>query len=138
MKLLITSFIIAVGLISIALYARNQEAPTNAPIDGANVTIKDGVQYIDLSAKGGYSPRVSVAQAGIATKLKVATSATFDCSASLTIPSIGYRAVLPPSGTTEIDIPAQEAGTVLQGTCSMGMYNFTIQFEKATTTPTAQ
>ncbi len=134
MKLLIASFVIAVGLIGIALYARNQEAPTSAPTDGANVTIKDGIQYIDLSAKGGYSPRVSVAQAGIPTKLKVATSATFDCSASLTIPSIGYRDILPPSGTTEIDIPAQEAGTTLQGTCAMGMYSFAIRFDEATTT----
>ncbi len=138
MKLLITSFVIAVGLIGIALYARNQEAPTDAPIDGANVSIENGIQYIDISAKGGYSPRVNIAQAGIPTKLKVATSATFDCSASLTIPSIGYRTILPPSGTTEINIPAQEAGTTLQGLCSMGMYSFTIQFEAATTTPAAQ
>ncbi len=116
-----------------ALYARNQKAPTEVPVDGANVSIKDGTQYIDLSAKGGYSPRLSVAQAGIPTKLKVATSATFDCSASLTIPSIGYRDILPPSGTTEIDIPAQEAGTTLQGTCAMGMYSFAIKFEETPT-----
>lgn len=134
MKLLVASFIIALGLIGMALYARNQKAPTEVPVDGANVSIKDGTQYIDLSAKGGYSPRLSVAQAGIPTKLKVATSATFDCSASLTIPSIGYRDILPPSGTTEIDIPAQEAGTTLQGTCSMGMYSFAIRFDEATTT----
>lgn len=134
MKLLIASFLVAFGFIGIALYARNQKTSVEAPADGANVSIKDGIQYIDLSAKGGYSPRMSVAQAGIPTKLKVATSATFDCSASLTIPSIGYRDTLHPSGTTEIDIPAQEAGTTLQGTCAMGMYSFAIRFDEATTT----
>ena len=134
MKLIVVSFIIALGLIGIALYARNQNTPTEAPADDANVIVKDGLQYIDISAKGGYSPRVTVAQADIPTKLKVATSATFDCSASLVIPSIGYRDVLPPSGTTEIDIPAQKAGSTLQGTCAMGMYNFTIRFDEAVTT----
>ncbi|HEY5588657.1 MAG TPA: hypothetical protein VIK86_06855, partial [Candidatus Paceibacterota bacterium] len=34
-----------------------------------NVEIKDGIQYVTIDAKGGYSPRTSNAKAGIPTKL---------------------------------------------------------------------
>lgn len=127
------ALIIAGSLIGTSLYMTRGDGPADAPSDGANVSIENGIQYIDISAKGGYSPRVNIAQAGIPTKIRMETSATFDCSASLTIPSIKYREILPPSGTTEIDVPPQEAGTVLQGLCSMGMYSFTIKFEEAPT-----
>lgn len=39
------------------------------------------------------------------------------------------RKNLPPSGTTDIEIPPQKAGAVVQGLCAMGMYNFSIKFE---------
>ncbi len=130
---LIIALIIAGLLVGTSLYMTRGDVPAETPTDGANVTITDGIQYVDISAKGGYSPRVNIARAGIQTKIRMETKATFDCSASLTIPSIGYRTILPPSGTTEIDIPSQEAGTTLQGLCSMGMYSFTIKFEEAPT-----
>lgn len=91
--------------------------------------IVDGKQLIDISAKGGYSPRVVVAKAGMPTILRVSTSGTFDCSASLVIPRISYQKFLQPSGTEDITIaPAQAQGT-LQGLCAMGMYNFKIKFQ---------
>jgi len=93
-----------------------------------NVSIVDGKQVIEISAKGGYSPRVTSAKAGIPTVIKMDTTGTFDCSSSLVIPSIGYRNILPLTGETLIDVRPQESGTVLQGLCSMGMYNFQIQF----------
>lgn len=93
-----------------------------------NVEIRDGVQYITIDAKGGYSPRVSNAQADIPTKLIVKTTGTYDCSAALVIRSVGYQKVLPQTGEEIIDIGASQAGTSLQGTCSMGMYNFVINF----------
>src|SRR3989338_6152702 len=94
-----------------------------------NVSIVDGKQIIEIGAKGGYAPKVSVAKAGIPTILRVQTRGTFDCSSALTIPSIGYRAILTPSGITEIELPAQKSGSTLQGLCSMGMYNFQVRFD---------
>src|SRR3989344_4593893 len=91
-------------------------------------TIVDGIQYVDISAKGGYSPRIVTAKAGIPTVLRVKTSGTFDCSASLVIPKLSYQKFLQPSGTEEISITAEQAQGTLQGLCSMGMYNFQIQF----------
>ncbi len=92
------------------------------------VKIKDGVQYITIDAKGGYSPRTSTAKAGIPTKLIVKTNGTYDCSASLVIRSVGFQKILPQSGETEIDIGTKKTGEILEGICGMGMYNFEVKF----------
>lgn len=94
-----------------------------------NVEIKDGVQYVRIDAKGGYSPIVSTAKAGIPTKLIVKTSGTYDCSAALAINSVNYQKVLSPTGETEIDIGTGKVGEPLQGVCGMGMYSFKIYFQ---------
>jgi plastocyanin domain-containing protein len=94
-----------------------------------NVEIKNGVQYITIDAKGGYSPRSTLAKAGIPTKLIVKTNSTYDCSAALMIRSVGFQKLLPQNGETEIDIGIPQAGKPLQGLCSMGMYSFTVDFQ---------
>lgn len=93
-----------------------------------NSEIKDGIQYITIEASGGYSPRVSTAKAGIPTKLIMKTNGAYDCSAALIIRSIGFQQILPQTGETEIDLGIPKAGEPLQGVCSMGMYNFSIDF----------
>lgn len=93
-----------------------------------NVEVRDGVQYITIDAKGGYSPRSSTAKAGIPTKLIVKTNGTYDCSASLKIQAIGYQKILKNTGEEIIDIGTPKAGVPLQGLCSMGMYNFVVNF----------
>jgi len=92
-----------------------------------NVAVKDGVQYVMINARGGYLPNITTAQAGIPTKLIMKTTGTFDCSSALTIPELGLRKMLPQTGETEIDLGIRKAGK-LQGLCSMGMYNFEINF----------
>ena len=104
----------------------NTSTATNQTVQ--NSVIKDGVQYITINAKSGYSPKVSTAQAGIPTKLIVKTDGTYDCSASLAIHSVGYQKILPQTGETEIDIGSQKAGETLQGVCGMGMFSFQIKF----------
>lgn len=99
------------------------------PAVAPTATIVDGKQIIDITAKGGYSPRVVNAKAGIPTVLRVNTSGTFDCSSSLVIPKLSYQKFLPPSGVEEIVISAEKAQGTLQGLCSMGMYNFQIRFQ---------
>ena len=93
------------------------------------VSVVDGKQLIDITAKGGYSPRVILASAGVPTTLRVNTKGTFDCSASLVIPKLQYQKFLSPTGTEEIPISAEEAQGTMQGLCSMGMYNFQIKFQ---------
>jgi plastocyanin domain-containing protein len=93
-----------------------------------NVSVVDGKQIVAITAKGKYSPPVSVARAGVPTVLRMRTNGTFDCTSALTISAIGYQANLPPSGVTDIEIPPQQPGVTIQGLCAMGMYNFTIKF----------
>lgn len=89
----------------------------------------DGKQVIEISVKGGYSPRKTIAKAGVPTLLRMKTNGTFDCSSSLMIPQLNYRKILSSSGVEDIEIPASKAIGVLRGLCSMGMYNFEIDFE---------
>lgn len=104
----------------------------NSPDGGGQevppVAVVDGKQIVTIVAKGGYAPRVSNAQADMPTVLRVETRGTFDCSAALSIPAIEYRAMLPPSDTTDIEVPPQKSGTTLQAMCAMGMYGFSVAF----------
>lgn len=93
-----------------------------------NSVIKDGVQYVTITARGGYQPRSSIAKAGIPTKLIMKTNGTYDCSSSLIIRSLNYRGLLPSTGETTIDAGTPKAGDVLKGVCGMGMYSFSITF----------
>lgn len=111
------------GLVALIRWDPNADSSGTS----ANVVIEAGTQYIDLTAKGGYSPRKTLAQAGIPTVLQVSTNGTYDCSSSINIPEQNIVEYLPPSGTTNITLGTPAAGT-LQGTCAMGMYWFEIEF----------
>lgn len=105
-------------------YQNVGNTPTNE-----NVSIVEGKQIINLYAKGGYSPRITLAKADLPTILRVDTSGTFDCSSSIRIPSMNISQNLPMTGQTDIDLGIQK-DRVLNGTCGMGMYPFEIRFEK--------
>ncbi|MFA7286217.1 MAG: cupredoxin domain-containing protein [Patescibacteria group bacterium] len=94
----------------------------------AVTVLEDGSQRITILARGGYSPRQVTAKAGIPTTLRMKTNGTYDCSASLVIPSLGYEATLPSTGEKDIQISASQAKGTLDGLCSMGMYSFRISF----------
>lgn len=139
MKYLIGLVVIAIA-VNIFIFSRKDNSdgdqnssasytPVNTPSSPSNVSVVDGKQIITITAKGGYSPRTTKAKAGMPTVINMKTQGTFDCSIALSIPSVGYQNNLPPTGETMIDIPTQEKGSVIKGTCSMGMYNFAIQFE---------
>jgi len=95
----------------------------------SNTEIIDGIQYVTINAKGGYSPRISNAKADIPTKLIIKTKDTYDCSSFLRINSIGYQKALSKNGEEIIDIGTPLAGEPLGGICGMGMYNFAINFK---------
>ncbi len=111
-------------LIIAIVFSINNTAPTTAQ----NVSIVNGQQIIEISAKGGYSPAVTEAQANLPTTIKINTRGTFDCSAALSIPTLAFQQTLPFNGVTEIPLTASQATGTLQGRCSMGMYGFKINF----------
>lgn len=127
MKYLAIIAFFIVGLITVGYFAGNNESdtPSNKPIE--NVAVVDGVQIVEIKAKGGYQPRNSVAKAGVKTILRINTKGTFDCSSAIRIPSLNVDQILPPSGTTDIELGIQNPG-ILRGSCGMGMYPFSITF----------
>jgi len=110
----------------IFLVGRNKPEPALKNIQ--NVSMVDGKQVVEIKAKGGYIPEKSIAKAGVPTVLRINTQGTFDCSASVRIPSMNISEILPNSGVKDIDLGIQKAGT-LQGSCGMGMYPFEIVFQ---------
>ncbi|MEI7511422.1 MAG: cupredoxin domain-containing protein [Candidatus Peregrinibacteria bacterium] len=95
----------------------------------SNVEMKNGVQYIYIDAKGGYSPKKTVAKAGMPTKLVMKTNGTYDCSASFVLPSLNFQKILQQTGEEVIDLGTPTAGQPLDGLCGMGMYNFEVVFQ---------
>lgn len=125
------ALIIAAALIVGAVFlTTNNGGASGAPQapSADNVSVVDGQQIITIDAKGGYSPRVTTAKAGIPTIIRFRTSGTFDCSSFIRIPSMGVSRSLPSTGTTDIAITNPQAGP-LQGMCGMGMYPFQVNFE---------
>lgn len=126
--ILTLALVVGIGIVFLG-GPRSKDAGTTVSTQATqNVEVRDGVQYVTIDAKAGYSPKVSTAKAGIPTKLVVKTNGTYDCSASLVIRSVGYQKILPQTGEDTIDIGTPVAGQPLQGVCGMGMYNFLINF----------
>ena len=92
---------------------------------GSNVSIVGGQQIVTIDTQGGYNPSVSTVQAGLPTILRFKTAGTYDCSSTIRIPKLGINENLPATGSTDIDVGSLAVGS-LDGTCSMGMYRFTI------------
>jgi plastocyanin domain-containing protein len=91
------------------------------------VTEESGSQVVTINVKGGYSPKESVARAGVPTIIRFKTNGTFDCSSAVRLPSLGISRTLPQTGQTDIAIGTSTEG-IFTGVCGMGMYSFTINF----------
>ncbi len=124
--ILIVIGVVLVG--SVVFFARGKSVGSPVRVAGTALIDTLGKQMVDIRAKGGYSPRETTAKANMPTVIRVTTDGTFDCSSGITVPALGYRANLPPSGVTEIPVPPQAPGTELRGLCAMGMYHFTVNF----------
>lgn len=131
-KSTLNKFFIVLGILIIAtpllLIGMSNSNKSEDVKDSNEIVIEGDKQILNLLARGGYSPKVVNAKADMPAILKVETKSTFDCSSAFTIPELKISENLPMTGITEIEIPAQKAGTVIDGTCSMGMYSFKIKF----------
>jgi plastocyanin domain-containing protein len=125
----IISIIISIALIGGTLYFISDRSVSSGGevAQSQNIEIRDGVQYVTVTAKGGYSPRATEIKGGLPTKLVVKTDGTYDCSASLVVRSVGFQKILQPTGEEVIDLGTPKSGDKIQGVCGMGMYNFQIK-----------
>lgn len=122
-KSTLISVIISIAIIGGALYFVSDRDV----VQSQNVEIRDGVQYVTITAKDGYAPRVTEIQGGVPTKLIMKTDGTYDCSASLVVRSANFQKILQPTGEEVIDLGTPKSGESVQGICEMGMFNFQIQ-----------
>lgn len=76
----------------------------------------------------GYFPQTVSAPAGKDFTLNLVTDKTYSCSRDFVIPALNFYELLPDTGTVQVNIPAQKAGSTLFFTCSMGMYTGQIVF----------
>lgn len=105
-------------------------SPTAGSAGAANTSTgeasTDAIQILRLDVKStSYAPGRIEAKAGQPIRLELATKNTNGCTRAFTIPSLGVQKILPATGTTVIDLPAQKPGTI-RFTCSMGMYSGSI------------
>ena len=86
----------------------------------------DVVLYVQ---NDGYFPQTISAPAGKDLTLNLVTNKTYSCSRDFVIPGLDFYQLLPDTGTTQVNIPAQAKGDKLFFTCSMGMYTGQIVFQ---------
>lgn len=115
----------SLSLVGIKLPTFTKTEITN--ISSSNVSIVEGVQIIELVAKGGYTPEHSTAKSGLPTVIRFITNGIYDCSSIVRISSLKINKSLPQTGVTDIDIGKPAVGN-LDGSCGMGMYPFYIEF----------
>jgi plastocyanin domain-containing protein len=131
-----STIVIAIAIVLVSGYAFSQRANSGSlsgtelsasTAPSSNVAVENGQQVVTITAKGGYTPTSSTVQAGVPTVIRFNTSGTFDCSAAVRIPDLNVSTTLPSNGSKDISIGTLEAGSVVQGTCGMGMYRFEVQ-----------
>ncbi len=119
-----TIIILSAVILSAAFIVTRDRSPESAATEGTTLSAGEA-QIVEITAKGGYRPEISAVKAGIPVILRFKTEGTYDCSSAVRIPKLGISAVLPPTGTKDIALGALEPGR-LDGTCSMGMFSFSL------------
>jgi sulfite exporter TauE/SafE len=100
-----------------------------APVaDSPQLSAAEGEIILNVE-DNGYFPSTLKAPADKAFTLNLVTNQTYSCARDFVIPALDYYQLLPDTGTVQVNIPAQEKGSTLFFTCSMGMYTGQIVFE---------
>ncbi len=137
MKNIIAISVTVIAVIGVVVFfltkGRSDGSTKQAEIPSASnaVTTENDTQYIHITAKGGYTPRNVTAKADVKTVIRITSAGAFDCSSSVVIPDLNFETYVQPQQTVEIPVPLEKTTGSLQGLCSMGMYNFAINFVKS-------
>ena len=84
------------------------------------VSSSSGVQEVDITVKGGYSPDVIEVERGKPVQLSFYRDEENSCSEELLMPDFSIRRDLPAFKTTLVELLPEKAGT-FTFTCGMGM-----------------
>lgn len=114
--------------LSVQNITRGLFASSSGGVDSAQPVDTDGSLTLNVQNQG-YFPRTLRAAANTDFTLDLITNQTYSCARDFVIPDLNFYQLLPDTGTVQVNIPAQPAGTRLFFTCSMGMYTGQIVFE---------
>jgi plastocyanin domain-containing protein len=92
---------------------------SSRPVASA-VSSSGGVQEVDITVKGGYSPDVIEVERGKPVRLNFYRDEENSCSEELLLPDFSIRRELPAFKTTLIELLPQQPGR-FEFTCGMGM-----------------
>jgi len=104
------------------------QAESNAITESAQPSAASDEIILSVE-NNGYFPAILKAPAGKDLTLSLVTNKTYSCARDFVIPDLNFYELLPDTGTVQVNIPAQKAGSTLFFTCSMGMYTGQIVFE---------
>lgn len=132
-NILILVSITVIAIIAIFIFSsigKKNNSSVKSETTSTAVTIENDTQIINVTAlSGGYRPSKVIAEAGKKTVLRLESKNSYGCERSFRIPKLGMSKILPQNGVTEFDLGTPESGENILGTCSMGMYTFTINFK---------
>jgi sulfite exporter TauE/SafE len=111
--------------------SENPPAPSSdqaGPLTPADSETEENMVTITIDDYGGYQPEVAWAKADRPVTVRFITQDSYSCARAVVFRNLRIQKILPPTGETDVVIPAQKAGTTVSYTCSMGMYRGKIQF----------
>ena len=117
-------FVTAGGLASIAALA----VFFFGPKQGSRAQVKGGVQEVEITVKGGYSPSLIHVQQGVPLRLVFDRQENSDCSSRVVFPDFGVSKSLAAFGRTAVDLLPQETGS-FGFACGMNMLHGTLVVE---------
>jgi Cu+-exporting ATPase len=117
-------FVTAGGLASIAALAVFFFGPKR----GSHATVQGGVQEVEITVKGGYSPSLIHVQEGMPVRFVFDRQETGECSSRVLFPDLGMSKSLPGFGRTTLEFVPTKTGT-FGFACGMNMLHGTLVVE---------
>ena len=96
-----------------------------APRHAHAAAVSDGVQRIQVTIRGGYSPNVVQVRQGIPVEIEFDRQETGDCSSRVVFPDLHLSAALPAHQRTSVRFTPQQAGS-FGFACGMNMIHGTL------------
>jgi uncharacterized protein len=107
-------------------------ATSNSPVITSphNTNVSSQENYKVTVDKHGYTPNILHLPANKPIRLIWQTYNTKSCALIVVVPKLDYEQTLPSTGQVPLVIPAQKKGTVIEYSCSMGMYRGQLIFDQ--------
>ena len=96
-----------------------------APRRAVNAALSDGVQRVQVTVRGGYSPNVVQVRQGVPVEMEFDRQESGDCSARVVFPDLQLSAALPAHQRTTVRFTPQQSGSFLFA-CGMNMIQGTL------------